>query len=155
MGLRFFILGLREMINSEKTSLVHQLVFYNKYRIYHKEALKCQWKLDVSKSIILYLIKKTHYGAHLKGKRLETWQEACSEANSRPPPSFPTFRLSYAWESRRPALLIHVIQDGGGFVMFTSAQKWSFSRPCQIIPQTQGRTAHLNPSACGGNKEQL
>lgn len=64
-------------------------------------------------------------------------------------------RLPYAWESRRPALLICVIQDGGGFVMFPSTQKWSFLRPCQIIPQTQGRTSFLNPSACGGNKEQL
>lgn len=122
----FFILGLREIIDSEKTSLVHQFVFYNKYRIYHKEALKCQGKLDVSKSIILYL-EKTHYGAHEdpvkvtgKGKGRK---EAFSEANSRPLPSFLTFRLSYAWESRRPALLICVIQDGGGFVMFPSTQK--------------------------------
>lgn len=56
-------------------------------------------------------------------RSVEREKAAFSEANSRPLPSSLTLSLSYAWESRRPALLICVIQDGGGFVMFPSTQK--------------------------------
>lgn len=71
--------------------MVHQFVFYYKYRIYHKEALKCQWKLDVSKSIILYLLKKNSLWGPLERDKTGNMAKGLLGSKLPPPAVFPDF----------------------------------------------------------------
>jgi len=132
-----------ERINSKKTFWTSKHIS-NEYMIYHEESLKCQGKLDVSNSIIFYQKKKkNHYGPPEDPVKVTGNGKGCFFWSKLPPPVvFSDSSLSYTRESRRPALLvICVIQDGGGFVMFHSTQKWSF--PVRVRSFLRHRGGHL------------